>query len=133
MANKPNQSTDSAVPQFDPKHIADSDHVSISETALTHLRNEIANRGNGIGVRLSFKASGCSGYRYVIDIVDAEQPGDVTFVIADDFCIFVAADCFNDIRGSRIDYVSKGLNKVIEIANPNVTSECGCGESFTTK
>jgi len=35
------------------------------------------------------------------------------------------------IDGSTVDYVRDGLNWAFEFRNPNVTDECGCGESFT--
>ena len=35
------------------------------------------------------------------------------------------------LDGSRIDYVTDGLNRTFRFDNPNATEECGCGESFT--
>lgn len=37
------------------------------------------------------------------------------------------------INGTEIDYVKEGLNSFYKFRNPNVTGECGCGESFTVK
>ncbi|MCD6055816.1 MAG: Fe-S cluster assembly scaffold protein [Gammaproteobacteria bacterium] len=118
---------------YDPHKITEKDAVSISEEALAHFRKEIKKKGHAIGVRLSLEKSGCTGYRYVIDLVDKSEPGDHVFTISDDFSIFVSKDCFLKVRGSRIEYTRKGLNKIIEIKNPNETARCGCGESFTTE
>jgi iron-sulfur cluster assembly protein len=35
------------------------------------------------------------------------------------------------IDGTRIDLVRSGLNESFRFENPNVSGECGCGESFT--
>ncbi len=118
---------------YDPTEITATDAITVSEEALAHLEKEIKKKGSGIGVRLSLEKSGCTGYRYLIDIVDAKQVDDKVFVITETFSVFVAADCFLKVRGSRIDYIRKGLNKIIEIKNPNETARCGCGESFTTE
>ena len=34
-------------------------------------------------------------------------------------------------RGSLLDFVREGLNEGLQFRNPNVSAECGCGESFT--
>jgi iron-sulfur cluster assembly protein len=34
------------------------------------------------------------------------------------------------LDGTQLDYVKEGLNEGFEFKNPNVTDECGCGESF---
>jgi iron-sulfur cluster assembly protein len=35
------------------------------------------------------------------------------------------------LQGSRIDFISTGLNRTFHFDNPNATEACGCGESFT--
>ena len=37
------------------------------------------------------------------------------------------------LDGSRIDFVKEGLKQMFKFDNPNVESECGCGESFNVK
>ena len=37
------------------------------------------------------------------------------------------------VDGTEIDFVKQGLNEQFVFRNPNVTAECGCGESFTTE
>ena len=43
----------------------------------------------------------------------------------------VDVDALKMLHGTEIDLVTEGINKVIKFNNPNVTAECGCGESFS--
>jgi iron-sulfur cluster assembly protein len=45
--------------------------------------------------------------------------------------VVVDGDSLPYLEGSRIDFVSDGLNRTFRFDNPNATEECGCGESFT--
>ena len=45
-------------------------HLSISPSAADQIRVVLAERGHGLGLRVSVKPSGCSGYSYVLDFAD---------------------------------------------------------------
>jgi iron-sulfur cluster assembly protein len=47
--------------------------------------------------------------------------------------VFVDAESLALVDGTQIDFVKQGLSEQFVFQNPNVTAECGCGESFTTK
>jgi iron-sulfur cluster assembly protein len=47
--------------------------------------------------------------------------------------VLIDADSFVFLDGSRIDFVTEGLKQMFKFDNPNVDSECGCGESFNVK
>ena len=47
--------------------------------------------------------------------------------------LIVAADSLPFLQGARIDYVREGLNEKFAFENPNATSQCGCGESFSVQ
>lgn len=124
--------TDKANPihYVDPSSVALADKITITPDALAHFRREIHKKGGGIGVRLSLKTSGCTGYRYVIEVAKERKMDDKVFPIEADFDILVVNKWFHMIRGSCIEYHTKGLNTVVEINNPNESSRCGCGESI---
>lgn len=104
--------------------------LSMTDKALKRAEKEIAKHA-AIGLRLTVKKSGCSGFRYLLDFVDAIQPGDLSVTLNDQVTLFVAPDCQALVNGTEIDYVTEGLNASFEFRNPNATGECGCGESFT--
>ncbi|SDB88099.1 iron-sulfur cluster assembly protein IscA [Acinetobacter boissieri] len=104
--------------------------IHLTESAATHIRNYITNRGKGEGIRVGVKTSGCSGLAYVLEFVDNIDQHDQIF---ENFGvkIFIDPKSLVYINGLEMDYVKNGLNEGFEFNNPNKKGECGCGESFT--
>lgn len=103
--------------------------VSLTESAANRVTSFLANRGKGVGLRLGVRTSGCSGMAYVLEFADVINEDDVVFenhgvkVIIDGKSIVY-------LDGTEVDFVKEGLNEGFKFNNPNVNSECGCGESF---
>ena len=114
------------VASFDPNEQT----VTMTDAALRHFERALA-ANQGKIVRLSTKESGCTGYAYVLDLVDAAEAGDVVLQPGDEVTLAVAAPAMALLHGTEIDYVNEGVNSVIKFNNPNVVAECGCGESFS--
>jgi iron-sulfur cluster assembly protein len=104
--------------------------ISLSETAAQRVRDRLAIRGRGLGLRVGVKASGCSGYSYIVDYADEARADDRVFE-SQGVKVYVDAGSLNALDGMRIDFVRQGLNESFRFENPNVQAECGCGESFT--
>ena len=104
--------------------------ISITPAAADRVRNFLANRGHGLGLRLGVKSTGCSGYAYVVNYADELADGDVVFE-AQGVKIIVDPKSLSYIDGTEVDFVKQGLNEAFRFRNPNVRGECGCGESFT--
>ena len=104
--------------------------IQITAPARTRMQQFLSANPQAAGVRFGVRKTGCSGYAYVVDIADhvaandqvIEQDG-VRLVIDDKSLAFV--------DGTEIDFARTGLNSSFVFRNPNVTGECGCGESFT--
>lgn len=105
-------------------------HLSITTTAARQIQQVLAERGQGLGLRVTVKPSGCSGYSYVLDFADEAAANDVAFE-EHGAKVFVAPEALEMLDGSEVDYVSEGLNRFFRFNNPNVKDQCGCGESFT--
>jgi len=103
--------------------------ISLTESAAERVRNYLENRGTGIGLRLGVTQTGCSGYSYVINYADEVESTDVIF---EDKGVKIVIDpeALELIDGTEVDFVKNGLNEAFSFRNPNVTGECGCGESF---
>jgi iron-sulfur cluster assembly protein len=104
--------------------------VFLTESAAERVRNHIASRGRGVGLRLGVKGSGCSGFSYVVDYADDVGSEDLVF---DSHGVKVVVDRAHlpTVDGTRIDFVRQGLNEIFRFENPNVRGQCGCGESFS--
>ena len=105
--------------------------ITITEQASKKIKNLLAKRGWGVGIRLGVKTTGCSGLAYTLEYVDnytAEE--GVTNYAQAEFCILIDAKSMAYMSGMTIDWVRNGLNEGFEFRNPNERDKCGCGESF---
>ena len=103
--------------------------ISLTESAAERVSSYLAKRGSGFGLRVGVKSTGCSGYSYVINYADEVDTGDIVFEDRG-VKIVVDEDALALIDGTEVDFVKNGLNEAFSFRNPNVTGECGCGESF---
>jgi len=103
--------------------------ITVTETAAKKIKSNLDKRGSGIGIRIGVRTTGCSGLAYVLEYVDALQPGDVA--MADNYTnVIVDKKSLPIIDGIIVDYVRQGLNEGFEFINKNEKDRCGCGESF---
>lgn len=105
--------------------------IRMTESAIQHVRKQLAGKPGAKGLRLGVKASGCSGYKYVLDWVETLGEDDREFPITEGVSVFVDNKSLPFVNGTEIDFVKEGLNSMFRFNNPNVASECGCGESFS--
>ena len=103
--------------------------ITLTAAAADRVASFLAKRGQGVGVRLGVRTSGCSGLAYVIEFVDETGEDDEIF---EDRGVRVVVDrkSLVYLDGTELDYAKEGLNEGFKFNNPNVTNECGCGESF---
>jgi iron-sulfur cluster assembly protein len=104
--------------------------ISLTQPAADRIRNFIAARGHGIGLRLGVRKTGCSGFAYVVNYAESQQDGDVVFEDRG-VKVYVDSSSLKLIDGTVVDFVKQGLNEAFRFQNPNVKGECGCGESFS--
>ena len=107
--------------------------VTVTPAAAEHFRASLADKGFA-GVRISVRESGCTGFKYVMDEVEsAGSEGDVTVDLANGITLYLEPAALAFLRGTEIDYAREGVNRTLKFNNPNVTAECGCGESFSVE
>ncbi|WP_163835114.1 iron-sulfur cluster assembly protein IscA [Spartinivicinus ruber] len=103
--------------------------ITLTESAANHVTRYLANRAKGVGIRVGIKTTGCSGLAYVLEFVDELASEDQVFE-SKGVKIVVDPKSLVYIDGTELDFVKEGLNEGFKFNNPNVSSECGCGESF---
>ena len=104
--------------------------ITATPEALAELRRLAETDGSGKdGVRLGVKGGGCSGFSYVLEF-DTRRDGDnvvehggVAFLIDRKSAIY--------LKGIVLDYRSGLKGKGFVFQNPNASTTCGCGESFS--
>lgn len=104
--------------------------IRLTEPAANRVRNFLESRGHGVGLRVGVKKTGCNGFAYVVNYADKIEPADVVF---EDRGVRVVVDknSLELIDGTEVDFIKEGLNEAFRFRNPNVSGECGCGESFS--
>lgn len=104
--------------------------ISLTESAAERVKSFLAARGSGVGLRLGVRKTGCSGFAYVVNYAESQQPGDQVFEDRG-VRVFVDSASLDLLDGTIVDFVKQGLNEAFRFCNPNVKGECGCGESFS--
>lgn len=103
--------------------------ITLTQSAADRVESFLANRGKGVGLRLGVKTSGCSGMAYILEFADGINDDDNVFEDKN-VKIIVDKKSLVYIDGTELDFVKEGLNEGFKFKNPNVSNECGCGESF---
>lgn len=103
--------------------------ITTTLSAAEHITKFINNRAKGLGIRLGVRTSGCSGMSYVLEFADTINEDDTVFK-SNGVTIVVDQKSLLYIDGTEVNYEREGLNEGFKFRNPNVSKECGCGESF---
>ena len=104
--------------------------LRVTAEAAGHVRRQLEARGRGLGVRLGVKESGCSGMAYLLEFVD-EPARDDLVLEQHGAKFYVSPDSLAYLKGAELEFVQEGVNQGLRFSNPNATSACGCGESFS--
>lgn len=103
--------------------------ITLTDAAAERVLRYLATEG-GEGLRVGVRRTGCSGWAYSVQLADAVSQDDIVFENKG-IRVVVSPDSLSFLDGSEIDFVTTGLNRTFQFKNPNVTEQCGCGESFT--
>lgn len=105
--------------------------VSLTPSAAERVKQYLEQTPGAIGLSVSVRKSGCSGWTYALDIAK-EAHADEQVFRSHGVDVRVPETALAQLEGTEIDFVSQGLNQQFQFKNPRVTGQCGCGESFTT-
>ncbi len=107
--------------------------ITLSETAAREISTIIdqqeLDRGN-VRLRVGVKGGGCSGFSYILDLTETQKETDEIF---DQHGIKVVCDpkSYLYLNGVTIDFKDEIMGRGFVFNNPNASSTCGCGSSFT--
>jgi len=105
--------------------------ITVTDIANNKIKQLLTKRGQGVGIRLGVRTTGCSGLAYTIEYVDKyDAEVDVINYAQKDFVILVDLKSDVYLKGLTMDWVRNGLNEGFDFKNPNERDRCGCGESF---
>ena len=105
--------------------------VSISASAARRLATLVAKEANAdLMLRVSVSGGGCSGFQYGFAFDAARHEDDATFE-RDGVRVVVDSVSLGLLAGAEIDFVEDLVGAAFQVRNPNATSSCGCGNSFS--
>lgn len=103
--------------------------IKISKEAENYLLKWLE-KENGIGIYLSMKKQGCSGWQYHLEAV-LTKPQGVIEQACEQIVLYIQVGIIDKMEGTQIDLEQMSLGqKKIVFNNPRAKGRCGCGESF---
>ena len=106
--------------------------INVSEVAAAKISELLTEeKKTGSGLRVFVQGGGCSGFQYGLMIEENGQgAGDQVFE-SNGVKLFVDPISVRYLKGAEVDFVDTMTGGGFTIKNPNATSTCGCGQSFT--
>lgn len=111
--------------------VASSDSLVFTSAAAKKVSELIADEGNPeLMLRIYVQGGGCSGFQYGFTFDESVNEGDEQ-VVTDGVTLLIDPMSVQYLMGAEVDY-SEGLQGAqFVIRNPNATTTCGCGSSFS--
>lgn len=105
--------------------------IVFTDNAAAKVRELLADEGDPhLKLRVFVSGGGCSGFQYGFTFEDGVQDDDTAIERAG-VTLLVDPMSFQYLAGSEIDYQDNVEGAQFVIRNPNATSTCGCGSSFS--
>ncbi len=108
--------------------------VTVSERAFERLSEIAEADGTPKALRVAVLGGGCSGFQYEFALEDAPAPDDLVIEGPSKFGgqkVLVDPESLPFLEGSVIDFKDELIGARFSVENPNATSTCGCGTSFS--
>jgi iron-sulfur cluster assembly accessory protein len=106
--------------------------INVTEAAASKIKDLLAEENKAdSGLRVFVQGGGCSGFQYGLMIEESGGGvGDQTFE-SNGIKLFVDPVSLSYLKGAEVDFVDTITGGGFTIKNPNATSTCGCGSSFS--
>ncbi len=100
----------------------------MTDEAARALKDLIASKGSGEGLRLAVEKGGCAGLQYVMEVADStDRDAIIEHAGAK---VFIDPESAPQLAGSVLDYEDGLSGAGFRIRNPKAARSCGCGTSF---
>ncbi len=102
----------------------------LSDRAASQVATILSAESAKQALRVAVLAGGCSGFQYRFELDAAPQDDDVV-IEKSGAKLFVDPVSLELLAGAELDYTDELMGSHFTIRNPNATSSCGCGTSFS--
>jgi len=108
--------------------------INLSEAAAKEIKTIIKDQGLPDGetkLRVGVKGGGCSGFSYMLDLT--EEPAGEADEVLESHGVKILCDMksYLYLNGVEIDFKDEVMGRGFVFKNPNASSSCGCGSSFS--
>lgn len=110
--------------------IAEAMPVTVTERAARRVTEVLKEEPAGSMLRISVSGGGCSGFQYEFTVDRTRNPDDIV-VERDGATVLVDPVSLPFLAGSTFDFVDDLMGQSFRVQNPNATTSCGCGTSFS--
>jgi iron-sulfur cluster assembly protein len=110
-----------------------TDGVILSEAAAREIRTIIQQQeldADKVRLRVGVKGGGCSGFSYVLDLTETQKDTD-EMVEQHGIKLIIDPKSMLYLNGVTIDFRDEIMGRGFVFNNPNASSTCGCGSSFS--
>ena len=105
--------------------------INVSTTAASKITELLSEEGKAdAGLRVFVQGGGCSGFQYGFTFDEITNEDDTTMT-KNGVSLLIDAMSYQYLVGAEIDYKDDLEGAQFVIKNPNATSTCGCGSSFS--
>jgi iron-sulfur cluster assembly protein len=107
--------------------------ILLTEKAAGEIKTIISQQGlnnEATKLRVGVKGGGCSGFSYMLDLVEEPKGENDEEMESNGVKILVDMKSYLYLNGTEIDFKDEVMGKGFVFKNPNATSTCGCGSSF---
>lgn len=105
--------------------------ITITESAKTKIADILSEENDAtLKLRMYVQGGGCAGFSYGFTL-DNEHNEDDFEIPAGSSNVLVDAMSMQYVQGATIDYVEDLMGAQFKILNPQASSTCGCGSSFS--
>jgi len=107
-----------------------STSITLTERAAARIREILSREPGKSALRIAVNGGGCSGFQYEFELADGAADDDLVIERAG---VKALVDPVSQgfLEGAEIDFVDDLMGQSFRINNPNATSSCGCGTSFS--
>ena len=103
--------------------------IEVTESAQNHIK-QILNSEKSEFFRITVLGGGCAGFQYKFDFSKKVNDDDI-LIEYKNAKVLIDKTSIELIKGSKIDYVNELIGSSFKISNPQASSSCGCGTSFS--
>jgi len=111
--------------------MSDASAMTFSDSAANKVKSLIEEEGNqNLKLRVYITGGGCAGFSYGFTFDEEIKEGD-TQIENQGVTLLVDPMSIQYLMGSEVDYTEGLHGSQFVVRNPNATSTCGCGSSFS--